>query len=194
MKSKFNKINKKYFIEDRIIKRHTVLSAKLPWLYGSIRGRGAAVWCLRFSLSTTCQQLTWARGGSHSAGGPTTTFWTMFILQPFRKMICSKEFPLQLSEAPSPFTTGSQTCSAPLTSSCAIHDVHGLWERQACCSLSILLKVWLMAQWGTQHHDISQPLQVEQRRRQLWNCPSAGWFMDLKLYWFLFPIPHKGAS
>lgn len=29
MRSKFNKIKKKYFIQDRIIKRHTVLSAKL---------------------------------------------------------------------------------------------------------------------------------------------------------------------
>lgn len=32
MRSKFNKIKKKYFTEDRIIKRHTVMSAKLGWL------------------------------------------------------------------------------------------------------------------------------------------------------------------
>jgi hypothetical protein len=40
--SRFNKIKRKYFTEDRIIKRHTVPSVKLgwlPWEYGRDRCR-----------------------------------------------------------------------------------------------------------------------------------------------------------
>lgn len=48
-KSKLNKIKREYFAEDRIIKRHTVLSVKLGWLLREYeKGQCWPAWCFPF--------------------------------------------------------------------------------------------------------------------------------------------------
>lgn len=122
MRSKFSEIKKKYFIEDRVIKRHSVSSAKRGWLLrcGAIRGGGVAVGCaVQFFQGTAIS--------SPGDGGPATTFWTTVIIS----AVCRAGLSEKSSHFPWPWRPLSftLTCSVLFTSSLLmmlIHDGKGL--------------------------------------------------------------------
>lgn len=165
MRWKCNKIKKKSFIKDRIIKRHPVLSAELGWL---LQG-GQREW---YCYVIFCDSST-----ARPSGLLKVEEWAIKVvvqqppsrplpsLPPFRKLLCSKEVPLPLSEALSPFNDGLMTCSVLFTSSCAftmlMHygkgvGLNGYGKRQTCYSLSILWKVWTLSNWSAQNHGFAQ--------------------------------------